>query len=234
MILIQPLLTLVLALSAGSVAPAVPEPSQEIKLAKFQLVLFRKGPSAAVTDTPDGQNVVKEHLAYMMKLHRDGVSHIAGPVIDEGEIQGIMILNVPTPDKAREIESSDPAVKAGIFSIEVLSFFADPSFGAWREPLAQERVYFGFLNSGPNRGQDRATAERLQAEHLAYMDRQHKEGKLVLAGPLVDAGIHRGIVVYRVATAEEARRRAEGDPMIKVGRLAVDLHPWLVPKGALP
>jgi uncharacterized protein YciI len=117
MILIQPLLTLVLALSAGSVAPAVPEPSQEIKLAKFQLVLFRKGPSAAVTDTPDGQNVVKEHLAYMMKLHRDGVSHIAGPVIDEGEIQGIMILNVPTPDKAREIESSDPAVKAGIFSI---------------------------------------------------------------------------------------------------------------------
>lgn len=234
MILIQPLLALALALPAGSVAPPGPEPSQEIKLAKYQLVLLKTGPAAATAGTPDGQKVFTEHIAHMMKLHHDGVSRIAGPVTDDGEIQGILILDGATPEKAREIAASDPAVKAGIFAVEVLSFFADASFGKWGEPLAQETVYFGFLNSGPKRGQDRATAERLQAEHLAYMDGQHKEGKLVLAGPLVDAGIHRGIVVYRVATAEEAKRRAEGDPMIKVGRLVVDLHPWLVPKGALP
>ena len=66
------------------------------------------------------------------------------------------------------------------------------------------------------------------------MEAQGQHGKLVLAGPFVDGGVHRGVVVYRVATMEEAKRRAEGDPMIKAGRLVVDLHPWLVPRGALP
>lgn len=224
---------LVLAVPATSLAPRAPTPSQEVKLAKYQLVLMKKGPAAAAVDTPDGQKTFKQHVEYMMKLNQDGVSRIAGPVNDGGEIQGIMILDVPAAEKAHEIESVDPAVKAGIFSVEVLSFFTQGSFGKWEEPLAQETVYFGFLDSGPNRSQDRATAERLQNEHLAYMEGQHKEGKLVLAGPLVDAGVHRGIVVYRVGTAEEAKTRAEGDPMVKVGRLVVDLHPWLVPKGAL-
>ena len=46
-----------------------------------------------------------------------------------------------------------------------------------------EKVFFGFLVSGQNRGQDAETAKRLQAEHLAYMDGQAKEGKLVMASP---------------------------------------------------
>jgi uncharacterized protein YciI len=97
-----------------------------------------------------------------------------------------------------------------------------------------EKVFFGFLNSGPNRGQDPETAKRLQAEHLAYMEGQAKEGKLVLAGPFMTDGPRRGIVVYRVADLDDATRRAEGDPMVKAGRLAVELHPWQVPQGALP
>jgi uncharacterized protein YciI len=53
-------------------------------------------------------------------------------------------------------------------------------------------------------------------------------------GPFMVEGDRRGVVVYRVATMEEARERAEGDPMVRVGRLAVELHPWSAPRGALP
>lgn len=66
------------------------------------------------------------------------------------------------------------------------------------------------------------------------MAEQSKEGKLVVAGPFTVDTPRRGIVVYRVPTLEEAKQRAEGDPMIKAGRLAVELHPWRFPRGALP
>ena len=124
-----------------------------------------------------------------------------------------------------------------MFVAEVASFMAPEGwFGKWAP--------FGKFEKGvlriPRRpvrtaAQDAETAKRLQGEHLAYMEGQANEGKMVLAGPFTSAdGTRRGIVVYRVADEAEARRRGEGDPMIKAGRLALELHPWQVPIGALP
>ena len=133
------------------------------------------------------------------------------------------------------IAAEDPAVKAGMFTAEVAPFLAPEGwFGKWAPFGKFEKVFFGFLVTGSNRGQDAETAKQLQADHLAYMEGQANEGKLVLAGPFTTDGTRRGIVVYRVADEAEARRRGEGDPMIKAGRLALELHPWQVPIGALP
>ena len=96
-----------------------------------------------------------------------------------------------------------------------------------------ETVYFGFLNYGPTRMADQATANRLQSEHLAYMSGQNKGGRLILAGPFVNGGSRGGIVVYRAASLAEAKRYAEGDPMVKIGRLEVELHEWYVARGVL-
>ncbi len=126
-------------------------------------------------------------------------------------------------------------MKAGMFTVDVAPFMAPEGwFGRWAPFGKFEKVFFGFLVTGPNRGQDADTAKRLQAEHLAYMEGQANEGKLVLAGPFTVDGTRRGIVVYRVADEAEARRRGDADPMIKAGRLALELHGWQVPIGALP
>jgi len=90
------------------------------------------------------------------------------------------------------------------------------------------------LKAGPNRDRPPDDAQRLQAAHRANINRLAAAGKLVLAGPFTVDGTRRGIVVYRVADEAEARQRGEGDPMIKAGRLALELHPWQVPIGALP
>lgn len=211
------------AASAATAAIAAQE-----KMITYQLVLLKKG--TAATD----MKILEAHGAYMMKLGADGSSLAAGPFTDGGDIAGAMVMSVPTADRAKEIEAEDPAVKAGLFAVEILSFMAPEGwFKPWAQPFAQETVYFGFLTSGPNRGQDAETAARLQKEHLAYMTGQAELGKLVLAGPIVKGENRRGIVAYRVATPQEAKERAEGDPMVKAGRLAVELHPWAIPKGAL-
>jgi uncharacterized protein len=234
--IITPLLVASLFLfQAAQQPPAGATEGPPLKLMQYQLVVLKKGPANATARTPDGQKVVKEHVAYLYKLAADGVNMAAGPFTDEGEIQGIMIVKAPTPEKALEIEAADPAVKAGVFTLEAIPFMSPEGwFGKWAEFGNFETVYFGFLNTGPNPKREPEAAKQLQADHLGYMEEQSKQGKLVVAGPIMVQGPRRGIIVYRVATMEEARQRAEADPAVKVGRLSVELHPWSVPQGALP
>jgi uncharacterized protein YciI len=48
------------------------------------------------------------------------------------------------------------------------------------------KLAFDFLLRGPNRGQDAATAKRMQGEHLAHVEGQSQQGKLVVAGPIME------------------------------------------------
>lgn len=231
----RPLFALVVLVGAAlGLTTSAPVVHAQLKMTTYQLVILRKGPAAATASTPAGQALLKEHVSYLYKLAADGVAMVAGPFTDGGDIQGIIFMKAPSPEKALEIEGSDPAVKAGVFTAEALPFMSPEGwFGRWPEFGAFETLYFGFLNKGPNRAHDAETAKRLQGEHLAYMDGQSKEGKLVVAGPFMVDMDRRGLVVYRVASMDEARSRASADPMVKEGRLAVELHPWQVPKGAI-
>jgi uncharacterized protein YciI len=211
-------------------------PAPPYTMATYHLVLLKPGPEAGrLGGTSEGQKVVQAHVFYMYQNATDGNYVAAGPFLDGLDISGVIVVKVPTAERVREILAEDPAVKAGMFVFETAPFMAPEGwFGSWAPFGKFEKVFFGFLVSGPNRDQDAETAKRLQGEHLAYMEGQAAEGKLVLAGPIAAEGTRRGIVVYRVADEAEARRRGEGDPMIKAGRLALDLHPWQVPLGALP
>ena len=211
-------------------------PAPAFKMTTYQLLVLRPGPKAASAgNTPEGQKLLQSHVQYLYKQAAEGSYLAAGPFLDGGPISGVIVVKAPTPERAIEIEAEDPGVKAEVFTVEASSFMAPEGwFGKWAEFPNFEKLYFGFLVNGPDRTQDAATAKRLQAEHLAYMDGQAKEGKLVAAGPFTTEGSRRGIVVYRVADEAEAKRRAEADPMVKAGRLAVELHPWQVPAGALP
>jgi uncharacterized protein len=77
-----------------------------------------------------------------------------------------------------------------------------------------------------------AVAE-LQRAHLAHLDAMANTGKLVIAGPFdaqEDVSL-RGMCLYRVPTPDAARALAEADPMVKAGRLRVEVMTWYVEKG---
>jgi uncharacterized protein YciI len=63
-------------------------------------------------------------------------------------------------------------------------------------------------------------------EHFAYVQRLFDQGKLLLGGAATDGAI--GLLVLRVASAEEAQRLFEDDPAVKAGIGETELHPFRV------
>jgi len=89
------------------------------------------------------------------------------------------------------------------------------------------RVYvMALLKAGPNRDRSPEEARRLQAAHMANIDRLAAQGKLVLAGPFEDSGELRGIYIFDVRTVAEAEALTKTDPAIQAGSLVMELHPW--------
>ncbi|NJW53882.1 YciI family protein [Salinimicrobium oceani] len=99
------------------------------------------------------------------------------------------------------------------------------------EEYLMQQYFIVFLKSGKNRAQDSATAATLQEQHLAHLNRMATEGYLSLAGPFGDDSSIRGIAVYNTPTLEMADSLARLDPMVKAGRLEVEIHPWWAAKG---
>jgi hypothetical protein len=68
---------------------------------------------------------------------------------------------------------------------------------------------------------------RVRPDHLAYLQQLHKEGTVVLAGPVGDGS--GAMMVLRAGSEEEARRVVENDPYSAAG-VGVDhvLRPWNV------
>jgi uncharacterized protein len=84
-------------------------------LEKYSLLLVHQGDKWD-PKTPVPQDLVKQHLAYLMGLMQQGKLALAGPFHD-GELKGIFIYSVPM-DEAMKLEAEDPLVKNGFFKIE--------------------------------------------------------------------------------------------------------------------
>ena len=69
-------------------------------------------------------------------------------------------------------------------------------------------------------------------QHIVHLNKLADSGKMDICGPLMEDGDIRGICIYNVATAEEAEKLANDDPMVKSGRLIVEVHPFYSAKGA--
>ena len=94
--------------------------------------------------------------------------------------------------------------------------------------------YFVFLNAVKDRPViDSVTAMEIQRGHMANLERMYYEGKSILAGPFMDGGEMRGIVILDVTSEEEAREQMNRDPAIINGRLEAVIKKWYGPAGLI-
>ena len=99
------------------------------------------------------------------------------------------------------------------------------------DTILMQQYFIAFLKSGPTRSQSEEEAKRLQNLHLAHLGRMYEEGYADISGPFGDDGDIRGITIYNVPTKRIADSLANLDPMVKAGRLVVEVHPWWAAKG---
>ncbi|MDX1331582.1 MAG: hypothetical protein R3252_01015 [Robiginitalea sp.] len=110
---------------------------------------------------------------------------------------------------------------------EVFDYVDEPS----GDTILMQQYFIAFLKSGPSRSQTEEEADSLQRLHLAHLGRMYEEGYADISGPFGDDGEIRGITIYNTPTLEMADSLANLDPMVKAGRLVIEIHPWWAAKG---
>ena len=212
-------------------------PAQDHKMVQFQMAILKKTPKWTSMADTEKNSILHQHLRNVIALLQSGKAVIAGPFGDDTELGGIFIFRAASTDEAKSWVDADPIVKAGLVVPEIHPWFSEDIFKKAAMPLQLSTVYFGFLRKGPNRkeGDDKiAEVQELQKAHIANINRLAGTKKLVVAGPFGDDSDLRGIFVFRVDSLKEAADLAATDPMVKIDRLRVELHPWQIPDGVLP
>jgi uncharacterized protein YciI len=98
-----------------------------------------------------------------------------------------------------------------------------------------KKYYFVMLIKGARRDEikDTASINNIQRGHMANMERLHKMGKLVVAGPFDEDINWRGIFVFDCNTEAEVKTLLATDPAIAAGRLDYEIHAWWTQQGAV-
>ena len=213
--------------------PKTPEP--QFKLIKFHMALLKRGPKWTGNTTAATKGLESSQKEYANSLMQSGKAVIVGRLTDDGEVRGVYVFRVKTPEEAREWAENSPAVKSGHLIAEMHPWWSEDVMKTPTLPLKMTTAYLGFLSRGAKWTPEKTPAtEALQKAHMANINRLAEMKKLVVAGPFGDNGPLRGIFVFKVASLKEAKELAETDPSVQAGRLAISMHPWLVPEGILP
>lgn len=214
--------------------PQTPKPDPAAKLIEFQLALLKRG-SKPMPPNWQVSPLRRRHIAYLSSLLTSGKAVIAGPVRDDAELRGVVIFRAKSATEARSWIMADPAVMAEHFSVELHPWWSEDVMKRTTTPETLMTAYLAFLVRGDKWTPDKTPeTEAIQKAHLENINRLAELKKLVVAGPFGDNGTLRGIFVFRVNSIEEARDLAATDPAVKAGRLALQIHPWMVPEGILP
>lgn len=97
-------------------------------------------------------------------------------------------------------------------------------------PKNLKPYFLGLLRRGPRWNEiEGPEAAELLPRHLAYLREQSEAGRYMAAGPVLDESEFAGVLLIAVETMEAAVALAENDPGVRAGRLAVEVHPVLLP-----
>lgn len=90
---------------------------------KYYLVFLKSG-SQRSQNPEEAQKIQAAHLAHMDSLAEIGQLDIAGPMGDDTELRGIVVLRVPSMEQAEQCVQADPAVKSNRLSYEIHPWWA--------------------------------------------------------------------------------------------------------------
>jgi uncharacterized protein YciI len=130
-----------------------------------------------------------------------------------------------TPPKKSSREIKESLEQKGYQTFD----YVDESTG---DTVLMQQYFMVFLKRGPNRQPvSKEEGDSLQSLHLAHLGRMYEAGYADISGPFGDEGAIRGITIYNTPTLAMADSLARLDPLVQLGRLQIEVHPWWAAKG---
>lgn len=149
--------------------------------------------------------------------------------IDENVSEVIEQVDSTTTKIEKVVEKSKKQIKEEL-TAKGFKIFEDVD-PKTQDTILMQQYFIVFLKKGPIRGQNEEETAELQKEHMAHLTKMYKLGYADLSGPIGDDGDIKGVTVYNVASLKMADSLAKSDPMVKAGRLEIEIHPWWAGKG---
>lgn len=107
--------------------------ADERGMKKYVFCILKTGP-ANITDKAKRDSLFAGHMSNIGKMADEGKLAIAGPFMkNDRQYRGIYIFNVSTIEEAEKLTQSDPAIKAGIFVVELTEWYGSASLMATPE-----------------------------------------------------------------------------------------------------
>lgn len=96
--------------------------ADEYGMKQYFLAFLKAGPNRD-QDPETAKKLMAAHLDNIGKMAESGKLIFAGPFMDNFDIKGIYIFNVPTIEEATALTETDPAIQAGRLSLEIHPFY---------------------------------------------------------------------------------------------------------------
>ena len=99
--------------------------ADEYGMKTYVMAFLKAGPNRD-RSKEEAAKLQRAHLDNIQRLAREGKLIIAGPFYDnpDDEFKGIYVFDVETIEEARELTSTDPAIKAGSLVMELKKGYA--------------------------------------------------------------------------------------------------------------
>lgn len=107
-----------------TVPESKPNPADQIK--QYWFVLIKTGPN---TDADSASKAIlfEKHMANITKLYNDGILKAAGPFgKNDNQWRGLFVFDCATREEAEKFVQTDPAVAAGLFTVEITPWYTAP------------------------------------------------------------------------------------------------------------
>ncbi|MBC7889866.1 MAG: hypothetical protein H7Z13_18475 [Ferruginibacter sp.] len=117
-------------LLTGSFADAQNQPGKqkraEDQVERYWFILIKTGPKNDF-DSVARAKLFAGHMANINKLYDEGILKVAGPFgKNDLALRGIFIVDCSTKEEAEKITLSDPAIAAGLFSVDIVPWYSAP------------------------------------------------------------------------------------------------------------
>jgi len=97
--------------------------ADEYGMKTYIIAFLKRGPEVDKYSPAERSEIQQNHLANIQSLAATGKLILAGPFIDDQDLRGIYIFDVPTSEEAEALTATDPAVQAGVLSMDLKPWY---------------------------------------------------------------------------------------------------------------